>query len=261
MNWNGLEIPNNPYYQDEWVTIYHGDCQQILPSLSTNSIDLVLTDPPYQVSNDADDIMDWSIFGQIVPLMKEGSGIFCFCGQATLDVFMLELREQRLTWLNTIVWHYDNTIPRERFRFAISYDPILFYSKGKLKYFDCDSVRVSYKSTERLKTPVFKKGKPWYPNPLGALRKDVWLVPAITSPAYTDEKLDHKWQKPEEIILPMIQATTKENELILDPFLGSGTTCYCAKKLNRKCIGIEIEEKYCEIAAKRCSQGVFNLRV
>ena len=246
------------YYQDEWVTIYHGDCREILPELP--KVDLVLTDPPYQVSNDADDIMDWSIFGKLIPHMKDGTGIFCFCGQATIDIFMLELREQGLTWLNTIVWHYDNTIPREKLRFAISYDPILFYSKGKLKYFDCDSVRVSYKAIERLKNPVYKNGKAWYPNPLGALRKDVWFVPAITSPAYTDEKLDHKWQKPEEVILPMIQATTKEGDLILDPFLGSGTTAYCAKKLNRHCIGIEIEEKYCEIAANRCRQMVFDLR-
>jgi len=49
--------------------------------------------------------------------------------------------------------------------------------------------------------------------------------------------------------------------LVLDPFLGSGTTCYCAKKLNRKSIGIEIEEKYCEIAARRCSQEVMELNI
>ncbi len=52
-----------------------------------------------------------------------------------------------------------------------------------------------------------------------------------------------------------------DSQIILDPFLGSGTTAYCAKKLNRKCIGIEIEEKYCEIAAKRCSQSVMRLDI
>jgi len=51
------------------------------------------------------------------------------------------------------------------------------------------------------------------------------------------------------------------NDLILDPFLGSGTTCYCAKKLNRYSIGIEIEERYCEIAARRCSQEVMELNI
>lgn len=248
-----------PYYSDDAVAIYCADCRELLPLIPDKSIDLVLTDPPYMVTNDADDIMDWSVWFEIVSSLKSGGGLFTFCGQATIDIFMLEMRERGLTWLNTIIWHYDNTIPREKHRFVISYDPILFYSKGKLDYFDCDAVRVEYKSKERLKNPVYKKGKPWYPNPLGALRKDVWNIPAITSPAYTDEKVDHKWQKPIEVISPMIEATTQQGALILDPFLGSGTTLVCAKKLGRKAIGIEIEERYCAIAADRCRQTVMPL--
>lgn len=248
------------YYEDKWVTIYHGDCREILPQLDVK-VDLVLTDPPYGCSNDKDDVLDLSVFDKVVVKMTDGSGLFCFCGQETIDLFMAKLRQLQLAWLNTIVWRYDNTIPRERFRFAISYDPVLFYSKGKLKHFDLDSVRVPYKSKERLRNPVYKNGKPWYPNPLGALRKDVWEVPAVTSPAYTNEKVAHKWQKPIELLKPMILATTSEGDLILDPFLGSGTTCYCAKKLNRYSIGIEIEEKYCEIAAKRCMQESFEFDI
>jgi len=57
----------------------------------------------------------------------------------------------------------------------------------------------------------------------------------------------------------MLRGSIKAGQTILDPFLGSGTTCYCAKKLNRYSIGIEIEEKYCEIAARRCSQEVMEL--
>jgi site-specific DNA-methyltransferase (adenine-specific) len=71
----------------------------------------------------------------------------------------------------------------------------------------------------------------------------------------------HDSQKPQKIITQLLLWGSEENNLVLDPFLGSGTTCHCAKKLNRYSIGIEIEEKYCEIAAKRCSQEVmeFNL--
>jgi len=57
----------------------------------------------------------------------------------------------------------------------------------------------------------------------------------------------------------LIQPACGEGGVLLDPFLGSGTTCFCAKKLNRYSIGIEIEEKYCEIAARRCSQEVMEL--
>jgi len=79
---------------------------------------------------------------------------------------------------------------------------------------------------------------------------------------YRAEPIDdrqHPSQKPVDLISALTAKNTVENNLILDPFLGSGTTCYCAKKLNRHSIGIEIEEKYCEIAAKRCCQEVMEL--
>ena len=68
-------------------------------------------------------------------------------------------------------------------------------------------------------------------------------------------------KKPEELLRMVIELSTNPGDIVLDYHLGSGTTCYCAKKLNRYSIGIEIEEKYCEIAAKRCSQEVFELNV
>lgn len=74
-------------------------------------------------------------------------------------------------------------------------------------------------------------------------------------------KPEHPSPKPESAMCWFIERLSNPYDVILDPFLGSGTTCYCAKKLNRYSIGIEIEEKYCEIAAKRCSQSVMALEV
>jgi DNA modification methylase len=68
----------------------------------------------------------------------------------------------------------------------------------------------------------------------------------------------HPTEKPVSVITWCLMLAPPSVSIILDPFLGSGTTTYCAKKLNRKCIGIEIKEKYCEIAAQRCSQAVFD---
>ncbi|MBA7671910.1 hypothetical protein ES703_80079 [subsurface metagenome] len=73
------------------------------------------------------------------------------------------------------------------------------------------------------------------------------------------ERLKHQTQKPEVIIEKLIMVSSNPNDLILDPFLGSGTTAWCAKKLGRRCIGYEIEERYCEMAANRCRQMVFPL--
>ena len=83
---------------------------------------------------------------------------------------------------------------------------------------------------------------------------DDWHI----EPTGTDGKFTRAY--PEELAQRVISSFPILN-LILDPFLGSGTTAYCAKKLNRKCIGIEISEKYCEIAAKRCSQSVMKLEI
>ena len=69
----------------------------------------------------------------------------------------------------------------------------------------------------------------------------------------------HPTQKPIELMLRLVNDFSVNGGLIVDPYLGSGTTAYCAKKLQRRCIGIEIEEKYCEIAARRCQQEVMEL--
>jgi len=88
-------------------------------------------------------------------------------------------------------------------------------------------------------------------NNIYARLKDSYIV------NHNTEKLNHPCPKPISLMKQIIKCG--EWQTILDPFLGSGTTLFASKQLNRHCIGIEIEEKYCEIAAKRCSQGVFNL--
>jgi len=85
---------------------------------------------------------------------------------------------------------------------------------------------------------------------------DVWNMNC-----YRDNNNKHSTSKPSLPVDRVITAMSKEQGLILDPFLGSGTTAYCAKKLNRRCIGIEIEEKYCSIAANRCRQEVMELKI
>jgi len=204
-----------PYYQDEWVTIYHGDCREILPLIPDKSIDLVLTDPPYGI-----DKADWDvefILPEIIPadIMGLMPGVW--------NILKCPQKIGGLSYRWQIIAHLVNGMTRGAIGFG-NYIPCLVYAR--------DNISLYHKSTDCKDFVVGVEEKPNHPSP-----------------------------KPERPIAWFIERLSNSGNTILDPFLGSGTTAYCAKKLNRKCIGIEIEEKYCEIAAKRCSQGVFNLSV
>jgi site-specific DNA-methyltransferase (adenine-specific) len=96
------------------------------------------------------------------------------------------------------------------------------------------------------------KGRPGFPN-----TRPVSVLRAMRLPG---EALMHPNEKPVALMVQIIEAATHQHYAILDPFAGSGTTGVACAKTGRKFIGIEIEEKYCEIAAKRLSQDVFDLR-
>jgi DNA modification methylase len=194
----------NPYFQDKWVTIYHGDCREILPQLDVK-VDLVLTDPPYPDQH-----------------LEYGD-----CDILFLDKFNCR---QLIFWSAKIDFPLDYTaihIWDKRYRCASEYERI-FERNGHKNY------------------KIFKA--------IG--------INSIVSANYAHDNFwKHPSQKPSKLIEALINLGGKPSDLIFDPFLGTGTTCYCAKKLNRYSIGIEIEEKYCEIAAKRCSQEVMELGI
>ncbi len=214
-----------PYFQDKWVTIYHADCRDILPHLEP--VDLVLTDPPYPETTGVI-TGTWELINQVGVLLKNSVADDCWL---VSDVFRSHIHKYIEQW----AWEYVDLL--------FAYVP---NSMARCK-FGFDLMTVS---------AVFRKGTPklqkkWR-NVINCLRvtknSDKWVKNAPCA-------------KYREAYTKYILMFGKEDGIILDPFLGSGTTCYCAKKLNRKSIGIEIEEKYCEIAAKRCSQEVMELGI
>jgi len=216
MNWNNLELPDNPYYQDDAVIIYHGDCREILPDLP--KVDLVLTDPPYGINivkKRGYMGMSTRQYDPVIGDKEEWNLDFLFTRAENLIIFGGNYFKLPISrgWL---VWDKDHFAERT--------------------YGDVELIWTSYdKPTRTIKCQ--------------------W--DGFTRKGETTPKV-HPTQKPIELIGKIIKEYSQAGDLILDPFLGSGTTAYCAKKLNRKCIGIEIEEKYCEIAAKRCCQTVMN---
>ena len=224
----------NIYYADDAICIVHADCREILPLLPDKSVDLVLTDPPYGVHHKkkgepymAGDNINQLPF--IVPLfyrlLKEDGGLFIFSSTEYLRDALFAFQTY-FRMHNLIIW--DKTVPiypHHISHFKLQYEPILYGSRG-----------LFYLKTNRC--------------------SDI-----IRCPIERGKNRVHPTQKPSDLVKALIQYTEDTKQIILDPFLGSGTTAYCAKKLGRKCIGIEIEEHYCDIAAKRCSQMVLPLEM
>ena len=220
-----------PYYQDEWVTIYHGDCREILPELP--KVDLVLTDPPYGIGIAEWDTVDYYdfLFSESYRLLNEGRYAFIFSTKKNLK--RPNFRHDIFAVIKNFAQY------RQHLGMFDAWYPIIYFPKGKPR-----------KIINPSKMLVPKRN--WF-----------LLNTANTSRNKDNPKSNNNHETPKniELIKYIVNNFSDTNDLILDPFLGSGTTAYCAKKLNRKCIGIEIEERYCEISAKRCSQSVMNLEV
>jgi len=186
------------------VTIYHADCRDILPLLD-ESIDLVLTDPPYPDQHPE-------------------------YGEVDLSFLNNYTCRQLVFWSNKV-------------DFPLDYTAIHIWAKGT----GCGS------QYER----IFERN--------GGKAYNLYYYYFVNSPIGAkfarDEFMEHETQKPIQLLLRLVADYSKLDQVVLDPFLGSGTTMVAVKKLNRRCIGIEIEEKYCEMAAKRLSQSVMELAV
>jgi len=210
-----------PYYQDSHCTIYHADCRDVLPHLEP--VDLVLTDPPYG--------MNWD--GKITR-GKNGTG----SKEKTVSYGKTIKGDNQpfdpspwLTFPHVIFWGF------QHFASSLPVGSVLVWIK---RY---DEGYGSFLSDADLA---------WMSGGHGVYcRRDVSLQ------GESKNRL-HPTQKPLSIMKWCIEKSKSEG-IILDPFMGSGTTLRAAKDLGRKAIGIEIEEKYCEIAAKRLAQEVLPL--
>lgn len=224
-----------PYYADEAVTIWHGDCREVLPTLAP--VDHVITDPPYNVR--AEDIEiegrsamkrdfgawdeNWEpapFLSQACRVVIEGGSLLSFTSDRLLSDFRCSPGWKCRT---TIIWEKLNPAPQ---------------------------TRPSYVQATELIVWLQKPGR-------AAIWNGTGYTPNILRYAICagEERTLHPTQKPEGLLIELITRHTNGGELVLDPFCGSGTTLHAAKRLGRKAIGIELEEKYCEIAARRLSQG------
>ncbi|MGA2281585.1 MAG: site-specific DNA-methyltransferase [Verrucomicrobiota bacterium] len=239
-----------------------------IDKIPDGSIDLIITDPPYclgkDYGNDSDKLdpgkyLEWSKqwIDAVIPKLKPNGCLYIFLTWRYSPEIFCYLKK-KLTMLNEIIW--DRRVPSmggSTRRFSSVHDNIGFFAKAKDYHFDIDAIRIPYdEETKKARSRSIFVGKKWLE--VGYNPKDVWNVSRLH--AIHSEREDHPTQKPLEIIERMIKASCPVNGIVLDPFMGSGTTAVAAHRLKRHFIGFEINLDYCEIIRRRLAdEGVFNL--
>lgn len=260
--------------------IINGDSDFILDELIKKGVkyDLILTDPPYNINKDFGNTSDRLTIDEfrkitqlrvqkLKKLLTPTGSIIWFGIHNYICYVQIAMYDAGLFYRRMNIWHYENGFSRSKKEPATHYEPFLWFSNdSKIWTYNVDEVRVPYKSTNRLKSAVNytnAKGekKTWIPNPKGSMRSDIWDFPTLAGKRFENERTEHPTQKPESLISELIKAFCPMKSgiyagKILDPFHGSGTLGVCCEKLNLqgnniKWTGIELEEKWCDIARQR----------
>lgn len=206
-----------PYYQDDAVTIYHGDAAAV----ELDPVDLILTDPPYG----RDALPCWSILGEAgMRLLNPGGWCIAYSGHSFMPEILAAMGSHGLVyrWMLALLHSGNHDLrPIGEMVIDIGWKPVLAYRKPPYNLVS---------GQDRLTDTVKGSGR---------------------------SKVSHPWEQGLDENRSLLMQFSAE--VVLDPFMGSGTTLVAAKSLNRRAIGIEIEERYCEIAANRCRQEVLGL--
>ena len=229
-----------PYYQDDAVTIYHSDALDILPTLPAGSIDITLTDPPYVIGavsagNMASKAGGWADmmnsalwfaawYREVARLLRHDGVFWSFCNWRSLPVVMRAAIDAQVPMTSLAVWDKE------------------WIGPGGVQ-----GLRPSYELIALMCRPGF-------------VVEDRGVADVIRHKTGGYKEHGHPAEKPLGLVARLLTLSTlKPGALALDPFLGSGTTARAAKDAGLRCIGIEAEERYCEIAARRMAQEVLAL--
>ena len=242
-----------PYYDADGITIYHGDCFDLLHDLPAQSIGAVITDPPYSSggafrgdraqqtsvkyvnsdtaayrpefagdSRDQRSFLTWcSLWMNAARQASVDGAVLCsFIDWRQLPTLTDAVQAGGWTWRNLATW-WKPGIRMQRGQFSASAEYVVYATKGP-----------SMTDFDGAVQNVFKCG--------------------------TVKEREHIAEKPAEVMRWVLQVVPPSS-LVLDPFMGSGATLRAAKDCGHRAIGIEVDERYCEIAAKRLAQGVLDL--
>jgi adenine-specific DNA-methyltransferase len=246
------------------VSLHRGDTLELLRSMPADVAQLVITSPPYNIGKAYERRRSLEeylaeqapVIAECVRILRPG-GSLCWQvgnhvrggGVVPLDLVLHPLfaRHDELVLRNRIVWHFAHGLHCRR-RFSGRYEVILWYTRGDDYAFDLDPIRVPQKYPGKRAWKGPRAGE-YTGHPLGKNPGDVWIFPNVKSNHI--EKTIHPCQFPVELVERFVLAVTRPGDLVVDPYLGVGTTACAAVRHGRRAAGAELVERYAAIARTR----------
>jgi len=233
------------------LEIMEDDALKRLKKIDTQSIDVIIADPPYNLGKDYGNNNDQKTFDEYIyfsrewikeshRVLKVTGTIYIFMGVRFIAyLYSILEKEYGFNFNSWITWHYTQGLGKTK-GFSPRHDDILMFTKTKNYKFFLDDVRVPQKHYRSIN------------NMRGANPGDVWTFSHVHY--CNTNRQPHPTQKPEALIERMVLVSSEENDLVLDPFSGSGTTLRVCQQLNRNCIGIELNPEYVTLTKERLEQ-------
>jgi DNA modification methylase len=240
--------------KDSRIQILEGDALKLIADVKSQSIDLIIADPPYNLGKDYgnnhdlkgfDEYLDFTRnwLGEAHRVLKDEGSIYVFIGVRFISyLYDILDRELKMFFNSWITWHYTQGMGKIK-GFSPRHDDILFFNKTANFKFNLDNIRIPQKYYRQRN------------NMTGANPGDVWQFSHVH---YSNpERENHPTQKPEALIERMVLASSDENDIVLGPFAGNGTTLRVCQILNRNCIGFELNPDYVNMIKRRLSNDFF----
>lgn len=259
---------SSTYKSNTNITAYCGDCLELLRSIPKKSASLVVTSPPYNIGKEYEKrraleyYIDWqeNVIQECHRILTDDGSICWQVGNYVnngsilpIDILLHPVFDKLgMKMRNRMVWHFEHGLHCSQ-RLSGRYEVIMWYTKTDDYFFNLDPIRVpqKYPGKKYFKGP---KAGQYSCNPLGKNPGDVWIFPNVKSNHV--EKTDHPCQFPIELVERLILSLTEPGDLVVDPFMGAGTTQAAAILHDRRTAGAEPVEEYYKIACKRIEQAI-----
>ena len=250
-------------FEIEGHKLIKGDALKVLRTLPDSSINLIFVDPPYNIGKNFNGYKDkwesdekylewcYEWIDLCIKKLKDNGSMYLMGATQFIPFFDIFLRK-KMHILARIVWHYDSSGVQAKNYYGSLYEPILFAVKDKDNYvFNAQDILVEAKTGAKRKLIDYRKPVPTVYNSV-KVPGNVWYIPRVRF--RMSEYEEHPSQKPEALLSRIILASSNQGDVVLDPFSGTFTTSAVAMKLNRKSIGIELDDDYFNNGTRRLTE-------